>query len=94
MVFSILFMFLAAIAAQEVRAAAAAKTQAEKFAGMVLIPAGEFTMVSGVNYFFRQRQLKVSFRSGLVVERLGGSIGRAAGLPVHFAWSPWGHTKV
>lgn len=39
-----LFMFAAAIAAREIRAAAAAETRGGKFAGMVLIPAGEFTM--------------------------------------------------
>jgi len=44
MVFTILVMFLAMIAAREIRAAAAVETQGGKFAGMVLIPAGEFTM--------------------------------------------------
>ena len=43
-VFTILFMFLAMIAAREIRAAAAVETQGGKFAGMVIIPAGEFTM--------------------------------------------------
>ena len=42
-VFTILFMFLALIVAREV-AAAAVQTQGGKFAGMVMIPAGEFTM--------------------------------------------------
>lgn len=37
-------MFLAVIAAREIRAAAALGTQGGKFAGMVMIPAGEFTM--------------------------------------------------
>jgi iron(II)-dependent oxidoreductase len=37
-------MFLAMIAAREIRAAAAVETQGGKFAGMVIIPAGEFTM--------------------------------------------------
>ena len=44
LVFAILFMFLAMIAAREIRAAAAVETQGGKFAGMVIIPAGEFTM--------------------------------------------------
>ena len=43
-VFTILFMFLAMIAAREIRAAAAVETQGGKFTGMVIIPAGEFTM--------------------------------------------------
>jgi len=37
-------MFLAMIAAREIRAAAAVEAQGGKFAGMVIIPAGEFTM--------------------------------------------------
>jgi iron(II)-dependent oxidoreductase len=37
-------MFLAMVAAAEIRAAAAVETQGGKFAGMVMIPAGEFTM--------------------------------------------------
>jgi iron(II)-dependent oxidoreductase len=37
-------MLLAIIAAREIRAAAAVEAQGGKFAGMVLIPAGEFTM--------------------------------------------------
>lgn len=41
-VFTILFMFLVVIAVREVRAAEAA--HGGKFAGMVMIPAGEFTM--------------------------------------------------
>ena len=43
-VFTIVFMFLAMIAAGQTRAAAAVEPQGGKFAGMVLIPAGEFTM--------------------------------------------------
>lgn len=43
-VLTILFMVLAMIAARELRAAAAVETQGGKFAGMVNIPAGEFTM--------------------------------------------------
>jgi iron(II)-dependent oxidoreductase len=43
-VFTIQFLFLAVIAAPEIRAAAAAETQGGKFAGMIIIPAGEFTM--------------------------------------------------
>ncbi|MBM4259855.1 MAG: formylglycine-generating enzyme family protein [Deltaproteobacteria bacterium] len=43
-VFTILFMFHAMIAAREIRAAAAVEPQGGKFAGMVMIPAGEFTM--------------------------------------------------
>jgi iron(II)-dependent oxidoreductase len=39
-----MFMFLSMIAAREIRAAAAVETQGGKFAGMVIIPAGEFTM--------------------------------------------------
>ena len=44
MVLTILFMFLALFAAREIRAAAAVETQTGKLAGMVNIPAGEFTM--------------------------------------------------
>ena len=43
-VFTILLMFLAIIAARETRAAAAVETQGGKFAGMVMIPGGGFTM--------------------------------------------------
>ena len=43
-VFTILFMFLAMIAAREIRTAAALETQGGKFGGMVMIPGGEFTM--------------------------------------------------
>ena len=43
-VFTIFFMFLAMTAAREIRAAAAVETQGGKFTGMVIIPAGEFTM--------------------------------------------------
>src|SRR5688500_15064515 len=43
-VFTILFMLPSMIAARETRAAAAVETQGGKFAGMVNIPAGEFTM--------------------------------------------------
>lgn len=43
-VFPILFMFLLLIPARESRAAAAVETRGGKFAGMVLIPAGEFTI--------------------------------------------------
>lgn len=42
--FTPLLLFLAMIAAREIRAAAAAETPGGKLAGMVLIPAGEFTM--------------------------------------------------
>jgi formylglycine-generating enzyme required for sulfatase activity len=40
----VLFTVLGMIAAREIHAAATAATQGGKFAGMVLIPAGEFTM--------------------------------------------------
>mgnify|MGYP003576529993 FL=1 len=43
-VFTILFMLPTMIAVREIRAAAAVETQGGKFAGMVNIPAGEFTM--------------------------------------------------
>ena len=43
-VLTISFIFFAMIAAREMRAATAVETQGGKFAGMVLIPAGEFTI--------------------------------------------------
>lgn len=43
-IFTILLIFVATIAAPEIGAAAASGSQSGKFAGMVMIPAGEFTM--------------------------------------------------